>query len=232
MMQNEQRQVYEQWLEKLPAGDPLREELLSIKDDEGQIYERFYKEIEFGTAGLRGICAAGTNRMNSLTVGRATQGIANYILQSGKNPGAGVVIAYDCRYHSKEFSELAAEIFAGNGIHAHLFPSMRPTPELSFAIRRLGAVGGVNMTASHNPKEYNGYKVYWEDGAQISGAVSDGMLREIVRLDYFDQFHRIPLQEAVAKGMATMLGEEMDRAYLEGWRPCWERRWTGPIWTM
>ena len=214
-MKNEQRQAYEQWLEKLPAGDPLREELLSIKDDEGQIYERFYKEIEFGTAGLRGICAAGTNRMNSLTVGRATQGIANYILQSGKNPGAGVVIAYDCRYHSKEFSELAAEIFAGNGIHAYLFPSMRPTPELSFAIRRLGAVGGVNMTASHNPKEYNGYKVYWEDGAQISGAVSDGMLREIVRLDYFDQFHRIPLQEAVAKGMATMLGEEMDRAYLD-----------------
>ena len=102
MMQNEQRQAYEQWLEKLPAGDPLREELLSIKDDEGQIYERFYKEIEFGTAGLRGICAAGTNRMNSLTVGRATQGIANYILQSGKDPGAGVVIAYDCRYHSKD----------------------------------------------------------------------------------------------------------------------------------
>ena len=128
-MKNEQRQAYEQWLEKLPAGDPLREELLSIKDDEGQIYERFYKEIEFGTAGLRGICAAGTNRMNSLTVGRATQGIASYILQSGKDPDAGVVIAYDCRYHSKEFSELAAEIFAGNGIHAYLFPSMRPTPE-------------------------------------------------------------------------------------------------------
>ena len=117
--------------------------------------------------------------MNTRTVGRATQGIANYILQSGEDPKRGVAIAYDCRYHSREVSELAAEILAGNGIHVYLFPSLRPTPELSYVIRLLGTVSGINMTASHNPKEYNGYKVYWEDGAQISGAVSDGMMAEI-----------------------------------------------------
>lgn len=168
----------------------------------------------FGTAGLRGICGAGTNRMNRLTVGRATQGIANYILHSGRDRKRGVVIAYDCRHHSKEFSELAAEILAGSGIDVYLFPSLRPTPELSFAIRTLGAVSGINMTASHNPKEYNGYKVYWEDGAQISGAVSDGMLAEICRLGFFDSFRRMPLSEAVRQGYVHMLGENMDNAYL------------------
>ena len=152
--------------------------------------------------------------MNDLTVGRATQGIANYILKSGADPKKGVAIAYDCRYHSREFSEMAAEIFAGNGIRAYLFPSLRPTPELSYAVRKLGAVSGVNMTASHNPKEYNGYKVYWSDGAQISGDVSDGILAEIKKLDMFDAFPRLPLADAVRQGMAVMLGEEMDQDYL------------------
>ncbi|MDO5132485.1 MAG: phospho-sugar mutase [Eubacteriales bacterium] len=215
MTKEDPRQRYERWLKKLPEGDPLRDELLKIADDEKQIHERFYKKIEFGTAGLRGICAAGTNRMNRRTVGRATQGIANYILQSGRDPAKGVVIAYDCRHHSREFSELAAEIFAGNGIHVYLFPSMRPTPELSFAIRKLGAVSGVNMTASHNPREYNGYKVYWEDGAQISGEVSGGMQEEIEKLGFLDDFQKTPLKKAVEKGLVTMLGEEMDRLYLE-----------------
>ena len=128
---------YEEWLAKLPENDPMREELLAIKDNDKEIRERFYREIEFGTAGLRGICAAGTNRMNTLTVGRATQGIANYILASGENPHRGIAIAYDSRYHSKEFAELAAEILAGNGIKVYLFPSLRPTPELSF-IRSTG----------------------------------------------------------------------------------------------
>ena len=146
-------ETYKLWLEKLDKQSPLYQELLDIQNDEAEITERFYREIEFGTAGLRGICGAGTNRMNDLTVGRATQGIANYILQSGEDPKKGVAIAYDCRYHSKEFSEMAAEIFAGNGIRAYLFPSLRPTPELSYAVRKLGAVSGVNMTASHNPKE-------------------------------------------------------------------------------
>ena len=206
--------IYKLWMEKLDPADPLYQELLDIRGNDAEITDRFYQEIVFGTAGLRGICGAGTNRMNVLTVGRATQGIANYILQSGEDPAKGVVIAYDCRYHSKEFSELAAEILAGNGIRAYLFPSLRPTPELSYAIRVLGTVSGINMTASHNPKEYNGYKVYWADGAQISGQVSDGMLSEIQKLDMFDEFKRLPLSEAVEAGMITMLGEEMDQSYL------------------
>ena len=208
-------QTYCYWLEKLDPQDPLYEELKQIEGDEAQITDRFYQDIEFGTAGLRGICGAGTNRMNVLTVGRATQGIANYILASGQDPDRGVVIAYDCRYHSREFSELVAMIMAGNGIRAYLFPSLRPTPELSYAIRKLNTVSGINMTASHNPKEYNGYKVYWEDGAQISGEVSDGITREIMALDLFDEFKKIPLGEAVEKGLIHMLGEDMDRSYLD-----------------
>ena len=192
---------YSLWLEKLDSEDPLRKELEAVRDDEKEINDRFYQEIVFGTAGLRGICGAGTNRMNVLTVGRATQGIAEYILKSGEDPQKGVAIAYDCRYHSKEFSELVAEIMAGNGI--------------PFAIRKLGTISGVNMTASHNPKEYNGYKVYWSDGAQISGAVSDGMLKEIQKLDFFDEFKKMPLDEAREKGLIVMIGDEMDRAYLD-----------------
>jgi len=209
------KKVYENWLEKLNDNDSLYSELINIKDNEAEITDRFYQDIEFGTAGLRGICGAGTNRMNERTVGRATQGIANYILKSGVDLSRGVAIAYDCRYFSKEFSELAAEILAGNGIKSYIFPSLRPTPELSFAIRELGAVSGINMTASHNPKEYNGYKVYWDDGAQISGEVSDGMLEEILRLDMFDEFKRMPLDEAIKNGLIVMLGEEMDRKYLD-----------------
>ena len=209
------RDRYEQWIAKLPADDPMREELIAIRDNDEEIKERFYTEIEFGTAGLRGIRGAGTNRMNRLTVGRATQGIANYILASGEDKSRGMVLAYDCRYFSKEFAELAAQIFAGNGIKAYLFPSHRPTPELSFAIRSFAALGGINMTASHNPKEYNGYKVYWMDGAQISGKISDGMLREILALDFFDEFKIAPLQDAVEERMVMMLGEEMDLAYLD-----------------
>ncbi len=207
-------ELYELWLEKLPENDPMKKELEEIRGNDAEITDRFYQEIVFGTAGLRGICAAGTNRMNTLTVGRATQGIADYINESGADVSRGVVIAYDCRYHSKEFSELVAEILAGNGIHAYLFPSMRPTPELSFALRKLNCISGINMTASHNPKEYNGYKVYWEDGAQISGAVSDGMLSKIQALDLFGDFKRLPLTEAVEKGLITMLGEDMDEQYL------------------
>ena len=206
---------YKRWMESLPQDDPLYKELDAIKDDEKEIFERFYQEIVFGTAGLRGICGAGTNRMNARTVGRATQGIANYILKSGVDPSKGLAVAYDCRYFSKEFSELVASIMAGNGIKAYLFPSMRPTPELSFAIRKLGCISGVNMTASHNPKEYNGYKVYWSDGAQISGEVSDGMLSEIQKLDFFDEFKAMPLDEAEKQGLVVMIGDEMDRAYLD-----------------
>ena len=187
---------YEYWLKNLEKSDSMYQELESIRNDAEEITDRFYQDIVFGTAGLRGICGAGRNRMNVLTVGRATRGIAEYILSSGEDPKRGVVIAYDCRYHSKEFSELAAEILTGKGIRVYLFPSLRPTPELSYAIRMLGAVSGINMTASHNPKEYNGYKVYWKDGAQISGEISDGMLQKIEALDFFDSFSRLPLKEA------------------------------------
>ncbi len=206
---------YEEWLKKLPEDHPFHAELLAIKGDDAEIKDRFYKEIEFGTAGLRGIFGAGTNRMNEFTVGRATQGIANYILNSGEDVNRGFVLAYDSRYNSKEFAQLAAEILAGNGIKAYLFPSLRPTPELSFAIRSFAALGGINMTASHNPKEYNGYKVYWMDGAQISGEISDGMLKEILALDLFDDFKKIPLEEAIEERKVRMLGEEMDLAYLD-----------------
>ncbi len=209
------QEVYEYWLNNMDKVNPLYKELEEIRGNEAEITDRFYREIEFGTAGLRGICGAGTNRMNELTVGRATQGIANYILKSGEDISRGVAIAYDCRYFSKEFSELAAEILAGSGIKAYIFPSLRPTPELSFAIRKLNAVSGINMTASHNPKEYNGYKVYWADGAQISGEVSDGMLKEIQALGIFDTFKRLPMKEAIEKGLIVMLGEDMDRAYMD-----------------
>lgn len=208
-------ELYEEWLNHLDKDDPLYKQLEEIAGNLDEITDRFYQEIVFGTAGLRGICGAGSNRMNVLTVGRATQGIANYILASGVDPAKGLAVAYDCRYFSKEFSELVASIMAGNGIRCYLFPSMRPTPELSFAIRKLGCISGVNMTASHNPKEYNGYKVYWSDGAQISGEISDGMLEEIQKLDFFDEFKHMPLDEAKEKGLVVMIGDDMDRAYLD-----------------
>ena len=207
--------LYRLWMDKLSDDDPLHVELAAVAGDEKEISDRFYKEIEFGTAGLRGICGAGTYRMNRLTVGRATKAIADYILQEGEDPAKGAVIAYDCRYFSKEFSELAASILMGSGIRAYLFPSMRPTPELSFAVRRYGAVAGINMTASHNPKEYNGYKVYWKDGAQISGPVSDGILALMQQMDLFDDFGGISLEEGQKRGLLTMLGEETDREYMD-----------------
>ncbi|SFR80008.1 phospho-sugar mutase [[Clostridium] aminophilum] len=205
---------YAYWMEKLSDEDPMKRELEEIRGNAEEITDRFWREIAFGTAGLRGICGAGTNRMNVLTVGRATQGIADYILASGVDPRRGVAIAYDCRYHSREFSELAAEILAGNGIVSWLFPEMRPTPELSFAIRELGACSGINMTASHNPKEYNGYKVYWEDGAQVSGEISEGMSEKISRIDLFDSPRRMPLNEAIKSGIVHIIEEDMDRKYL------------------
>ena len=206
---------YQEWLTKLPDGSDMKKELLAIEGNEAEITDRFYQEIVFGTAGLRGICGAGTNRMNELTVGRATQGLAAYIIRSGEDRSHGVAIAYDCRHHSREFSELAAQILAGNGIKTYLFPSLRPTPELSYAVRKLGCAAGINMTASHNPKEYNGYKVYWKDGAQISGGVSDGILAEIEKLSLFDPFPRLSAAEAEQQGLLCMLGEDMDRSYLD-----------------
>ena len=213
-MTPEIQSLYKLWLDRLDPADPMHEELASIGGDEAAITDRFYQEIVFVTAGLRGICGAGTNRMNTLTVGRATQGIANYILHSGEEISRGVVIAYDCRYHSREFSELSAQILTGNGIKVFLFPSLRPTPELSYAIRKLGAVAGINMTASHNPKEYNGYKVYWADGAQLPPQHAAAIAQRLEKIDIFTGVKRMAFDDAVKAGLITLLGEETDKMFM------------------
>ena len=163
---NNYKEIYEEWCTSSDFDDETKKELLSIKDDEEEIEDRFYKELEFGTAGLRGIIGAGTNRMNKYTVGKATQGLANYILKQGTQD-KGVAISYDSRKMSKEFSMQTALILNANGIKTYLFENLRPVPELSFAVRELKCTAGIMITASHNPPKYNGYKVYWDDGAQI-----------------------------------------------------------------
>ena len=163
------KKIYEEWLNNPYFDAETKAELMNIQDDEKEIQERFYTELEFGTAGLRGIIGAGTNRMNVYTVRKATQGLANYIVKKGF-ADKGVAIAYDSRRMSPEFADVAALCLAANGIKAYVFESLRPTPELSYAVRELECIAGINITASHNPPEYNGYKVYWEDGAQIGRA--------------------------------------------------------------
>ena len=210
------RSVYEEWLKNLEEEDPLRQELLKIADDEKEKEDRFYQCLSFGTAGLRGKLGAGTNRMNRLMVARATQGISEYIVSYGKEAmEKGVVIAHDPRYFSKEFSQLAAGIFAANGIKVYTFPDLRPTPELAFMIRRLGTVSGINITASHNPKEYNGYKAYWEDGCQVSSTVAKGMEERINNVDIWKGIKTSDFEEGVKAGRIVVLGPEYDREYLD-----------------
>ena len=207
---------YNEWLSKLSEDDPLKKELESIKDDEREIEDRFYQDLSFGTAGLRGKVGAGTNRMNFLTVGKASQGVADYIVSKGKEAcEKGIVIAHDPRYFSKEFSQLAAGIFAANGIKVYTFPDLRPTPELAFMIRRLGTVSGINITASHNPREYNGYKAYWDDGCQVSSDVADGMTEKINAVDIWSGIKTSDFAEGVNSGKIIVLGEEYDREYLD-----------------
>ena len=174
----EYRERYEGWLNDPYFDDATKEELRSIANDDNEIKERFYKDLEFGTAGLRGIIGAGTNRMNIYTVRKATQGLANYII-SKDGQKKGVAIAYDSRRMSPEFADEAALCLAANGIKAYVFESLRPTPELSYAVRKLNCTAGINITASHNPAEYNGYKVYWEDGAQITPPHDTGIMEEV-----------------------------------------------------
>ncbi len=207
---------YEEWLSKLEDGDPLKAELNAIANDEKDKEERFYQDLSFGTAGLRGKVGAGTNRMNFITVGKATQGVADYIVSKGqKAMDAGVIIAHDPRHFSREFSELAAGIFAANGIKVYTFPSLRPTPELAFMIRRLHTVSGINITASHNPKDYNGYKAYWDDGCQVSSEVADGMTECINAVDQWNGVKKSDYAEGVKAGKIIVLGEEYDREYLD-----------------
>ena len=207
---------YNEWLEKLGDNDPLKAELLSIKGDEKEIEDRFYQDLSFGTAGLRGKVGAGTNRMNFLTVGKASQGVAAYIVSKGQEAmDKGIVIAHDPRHFSKEFSMYAAGIFAANGIKVYTFPDLRPTPELAFMIRRLGTTSGINITASHNPREYNGYKAYWDDGCQVSSDVADGMTEEINKVDIWTGIKTSDFDEGVKAGKIVVLSAEYDREYLD-----------------
>ena len=210
------KKKYDEWMAHLSEEDPLKAELYKIKDDEKEKEERFYQDLAFGTAGLRGKVGAGTNMMNFLTVGKASQGIADYIASCGKEAmDKGVVIAHDPRHFSKEFSQLAAGIFAANGIKVYTFPDLRPTPELAFMIRRLNTVSGINITASHNPREYNGYKAYWDDGCQVSAEVADGMTEMISKVDIWTGIKKSDFNEGVASGKIIVLGDEYDREYLD-----------------
>ena len=207
---------YEEWINKLDSNDPLKAELEAIASDEKEKEDRFYQDLSFGTAGLRGKVGAGTNRMNFFTVGKATQGVADFIVSKGKEAmDKGVVIAHDPRHFSKEFSKLAAGIFAANGIKVYCFPDLRPTPELAFMIRRLGTVSGINITASHNPKEYNGYKAYWDDGCQVSSEIADGMTECINAVDMWNGVKKSDFEQGVKDGKIIVLGEEYDREYLD-----------------
>ena len=207
------KEEYKKWCEGEEFDQETKNELLSIKDDEKEIEDRFYKELEFGTAGLRGIIGAGTNRMNKYTVGKATQGLANYILEQ-KTQDKGVVISYDSRKMSKEFSMQTALILCANGIKAYLFQNLRPVPELSFAVRNLGCTAGVMITASHNPPKYNGYKVYWDDGAQIVSPMDKDIINKVREVRSFNEIKEISKEEAINKGLLNFVGEEMDEKYL------------------
>lgn len=207
------RKVYEEWLNDPYFDEETKAELRAIAGDEKEITERFYKELEFGTAGLRGIIGAGTNRMNLYTVRKATQGLANYIIKCG-NQDKGVAIAYDSRNMSPEFADAAALTLAGNGIKAYVFDSLRPTPELSFAVRYLHCTAGINVTASHNPSKYNGYKVYWEDGAQITPPHDIGIMDEVRAVKDFSSVKSIDKEEAFEKGLYQVIGSDIDDPYI------------------
>lgn len=210
------KKVYEEWLNNEFFDEKTREELRAIKNDEKEIEDRFYKNLEFGTAGLRGKLGAGTNRMNVYNISKVTQGIADFIIEKGKEyMDRGVAIAYDCRHYSTEFAKTAALVLAANGIKAYLFEDLRPTPELSYTVRSLKTAAGIIITASHNPKEYNGYKVYWEDGAQVLSSIADPITEKINKIKSFEEVKTINEKEALDKNLLVILGEEMDTEYLE-----------------
>ncbi|MBN1623341.1 MAG: phospho-sugar mutase, partial [Clostridia bacterium] len=205
------KEIYNEWLEY--ADKETVEELSSIKGNEKEIEDRFYKTLEFGTAGLRGIMGAGTNRMNKYVLMQATKALADVIIES-KGMDRGVAIAHDCRINSKSYARTCAAIFSSKGIRTYIFEDLRPTPELSYAIRKLGAISGVNVTASHNPKEYNGYKVYWDEGSQILDDIADKILFKISETPMFDNEGIPDFETEFKKGYITILGEEMDSLFL------------------
>ncbi|SER46662.1 phospho-sugar mutase [Lachnobacterium bovis] len=203
---------YQKWLTDSYFDEDTKAELRAIEGDNAEIEDRFYRTLEFGTAGLRGVIGAGTNRMNIYTVRQATQGLANYILSQNAQD-KGVVIAHDCRIMSPEFTQEAALCLAANGIKTYVFPSLRPTPELSFAVRKLGCTAGIVITASHNPREYNGYKVYWEDGAQITPPHDTNIMAEVAKVTDFSQVKTMDLQAAKDAGLYITVAEEIDEPY-------------------
>ena len=204
---------YRFWREDSYFDQKTKDELAAIEGNEKEIEDRFYKELEFGTGGLRGVIGAGTNRMNIYTVRKATQGLANYIIKQGGEK-KGVAIAYDSRYMSPEFADEAALCLAANGIRAYVFDELRPTPELSFALRTLGCISGIVVTASHNPPEYNGYKVYWEDGAQVTSPKDKEIIAEVKAVTDYHTVKTMPKEEAVKAGLYQVIGSEIDDAYM------------------
>lgn len=207
------KKLYDEWLTNPYFDDETKAELKAISADENEIKERFYKELEFGTAGLRGVIGAGVNRMNIYTVRKATQGLANYINKQNA-ADKGVAIAYDSRRMSPEFADEAALCLNANGIKAYVFDSLRPTPELSFAVRELKCIAGINITASHNPPEYNGYKVYWEDGAQITPPHDGGIMDEVKAITDFTTLKTMAKDEAEKAGLYNVIGSEIDDKYI------------------
>lgn len=210
------KDVYKQWLEDSCFDEKTKEELKSIENDDKEIQERFYRSLEFGTGGLRGIIGAGTNRMNIYTVRKATQGFANYILKQGEQAKKmGVAIAYDSRRMSPEFAETAALVLNGNGIKSYVFDELRPTPVLSFAVRHLGCIGGIVVTASHNPPEYNGYKVYWSDGGQVPYPRDEEIINEVNNVTDFGKIKVADKEEASKNGLFNIIGTEIDDEYVK-----------------
>ena len=205
---------YDFWLNDPYFDDATKAELKAIGDDKAQIEDRFYKDLEFGTGGLRGVIGAGTNRMNIYTVRKATQGLANYIIKAGTQ-SKGVAIAYDSRRMSPEFADEAGLCLAANGIKAYVFDALRPTPELSFALRTLGCTAGIVVTASHNPPEYNGYKVYWEDGAQVTSPRDKEIIAEVRAVTDYNSVKTMDKKEALDKGLYQVIGSEIDDKYME-----------------
>ena len=207
------KEQYDFWLKDSYFDEKTRQELQTIASDEKEIEDRFYRELEFGTGGLRGVIGAGTNRMNIYTVRKATQGLANYIVKQG-GKDKGVAIAYDSRRMSPEFADEAALCLAANGIKAYVFESLRPTPELSFALRKLGCISGIVITASHNPPEYNGYKAYWEDGAQVTAPRDKEIIEEVKNVTDYHSVKTMDKAEAMEAGLYQVIGKEIDDAYI------------------
>ncbi|SHN64036.1 phosphoglucomutase [Butyrivibrio hungatei DSM 14810] len=213
---SEATKQFEYWLNDSYFDDDTKQELMAIRNNEAEVEDRFYRELEFGTGGLRGVIGAGTNRMNKYTVRKATQGLANYIKKNGGADAAkkGVAISYDCRRFSPEFAEETALCLAANGIKAYVSDILRPTPELSFALREFECIAGVMVTASHNPPEYNGYKVYWQDGAQVTPPHDTGIIKEVMSITDYHEVKTMSKEDAVAKGLYVSFGEEIDDKYM------------------